>query len=261
MIESFFRDLDASEVKYLLISGQASVLYGAATFSEDIDLWLEPSQANLERFRSVLSGHEARFYKLTPPFELEIMRRGHGFHFILPEGSNEPVFLDVMGCPPRTGPFSAVRDRSKSLETEWGAIPTIGIWDLVELKKTQRIEDYPVIGRLVLAAALQGLTRVEEVGWALTNIFTLPELRRFFEELPGVLDLWPEGQHVELREFGLHAVRDEDAAGTVERAVQELFQQRISVCQHADRIYWRPIIAELRAFRRDNRLMQEGELV
>ena len=189
------------------------------------------------------------------------MRRGHGFHFILPEGSNETVFLDVMGCPPRTGTFGAARGRSKLLETEWGVIPTIGIWDLVELKKTQRIEDYPIIGRLVLAAALQGMTRVEEVGRALANIFTLPELCRFFEELPAVLDLWPEGQQVELHEFGLHAVRGEEAPGAVERAVQELFQRRVSACQDADRTYWRPIIAELRAFRRDNRLMQEGEPV
>ena len=261
MIESFFRDLDASGVNYLLISGQASVLYGAATFSEDIDLWLEPSQANLERFRSVLSAHEARFYKLTPPFELEIMRRGHGFHFILPEGSNETVFVDVMGCPPRVGTFGAARDRSNSFETEWGVIPTIGIWDLVELKKTQRIEDYPVIGRLVLAAALEGLTRVEEVGWALANIFTLPEFCRLFEEIPAVLDLWPEGQQVELREFGLHAVLGEEAPAAVERVVTELFQRRISACQDADRTYWRPIIAELRAFRRENRLIQEGEPV
>ena len=40
MIASFFQNLDARHVEYLLISGQATVLYGAATFSEDIDLWV-----------------------------------------------------------------------------------------------------------------------------------------------------------------------------------------------------------------------------
>jgi hypothetical protein len=44
-----FRNLEASRVEYLLISGQASVLYGAATFSEDLDLWVKPSPANLRR--------------------------------------------------------------------------------------------------------------------------------------------------------------------------------------------------------------------
>ena len=43
MIASFFQSLDTHRVAYLLISGQATVLYGAATFSEDIDLWVEPA--------------------------------------------------------------------------------------------------------------------------------------------------------------------------------------------------------------------------
>lgn len=38
MIESFFRSLELRGVDYLLSSRQATVLYGAATFSEDIDL-------------------------------------------------------------------------------------------------------------------------------------------------------------------------------------------------------------------------------
>jgi hypothetical protein len=37
MIASFFQSLETHRVAYLLISGQATVLYGAATFSEDID--------------------------------------------------------------------------------------------------------------------------------------------------------------------------------------------------------------------------------
>jgi len=38
MIANFFQSLDRNRTDYLLISGQATVLYGAATFSEDIDL-------------------------------------------------------------------------------------------------------------------------------------------------------------------------------------------------------------------------------
>jgi hypothetical protein len=34
MIASFFQSLEREGVAYLLISGQAAVLYGAATFSE-----------------------------------------------------------------------------------------------------------------------------------------------------------------------------------------------------------------------------------
>jgi hypothetical protein len=55
MIASFFQSLEAHDVPYLLISGQATVLYGAATFSEDIDLWVEPSDVNVQRLRAALA--------------------------------------------------------------------------------------------------------------------------------------------------------------------------------------------------------------
>ncbi len=54
MIENFFQNLDRCEVEYLLVSGQASVLYGAATFSEDIDLWINPSTQNRDRLLECL---------------------------------------------------------------------------------------------------------------------------------------------------------------------------------------------------------------
>jgi hypothetical protein len=78
MIASFFQSLETHRVAYLLISGQATVLYGAATFSEDIDLWVEPSSGNIERFQAALSAVGARYYKLTPPLEAPYFEAGHG---------------------------------------------------------------------------------------------------------------------------------------------------------------------------------------
>ena len=49
MIANFFQSLSDRGVDYLLISGQATVLYGAATFSEDIDLWINPTSENRDR--------------------------------------------------------------------------------------------------------------------------------------------------------------------------------------------------------------------
>jgi hypothetical protein len=71
MIQNFFRKLEEFAVRYLLISGQAAVLYGASTFSEDIDLWLAPTSANFSRFIKALSQLNAAVYKLTPPLETE----------------------------------------------------------------------------------------------------------------------------------------------------------------------------------------------
>jgi len=97
MIANFFQSLTDRGVDYLLINGQATVLYGAATFSEDIDLWIDPTPENRDRFTAALRDCRARFYKLTPELTVENLARGHGFHFLLPGGEATDVFLDVMG--------------------------------------------------------------------------------------------------------------------------------------------------------------------
>jgi hypothetical protein len=48
----------------MLISGQATVLYGAATFSEDIDLWINPTLENARRFLDVLRSSSSLYYRL-----------------------------------------------------------------------------------------------------------------------------------------------------------------------------------------------------
>ena len=70
MIANFFQSLDRNGVEYLLISGQATVLYGAATFSEDIDLWINPTGKNRDRFLLALRDCQARYYKLIPPLTI-----------------------------------------------------------------------------------------------------------------------------------------------------------------------------------------------
>jgi hypothetical protein len=157
-------------VEYLLISGQATILYGAATFSEDVDLWVLPTEENLERFVSALRSVAATHYKLTPPLTVENLERGHGFHFVLPGGPSGDVYLDVMGRPPRVGSFESAASIARVFDTDFGRVRTIGIQDLVELKKTQRPEDYPIIARLALAflAEREPVVRAD-LSWALDN--------------------------------------------------------------------------------------------
>ncbi|MFH1706636.1 MAG: hypothetical protein ABIF71_01775 [Planctomycetota bacterium] len=80
MIANFFRSLERERTACLLIGGQAAVLYGASAFSEDIDLWVKPDAPNIAAFLRVLQAMNARYYKLTPPLTVPMMRRGHGFH-------------------------------------------------------------------------------------------------------------------------------------------------------------------------------------
>jgi hypothetical protein len=263
MIANFFRNLDARHVEYLLISGQASVLYGAATFSEDIDLWVNPTDENCRRLLAALRDSEARYYKLTPAPTVEHFQRGHGFHFILP-GDDEPdVFLDIMGAPPRVGSFASALAAARSMDTEWGCLPTIGLPALVELKKTQRLEDYPIISKLALAWFDQSECEQTpaDFRWAIENIFTLPELRMLLEEHPAVLEALPPNSAPGFKEFAERIVVGKDESEASATSVNADMQQRMAKLQQADRRYWRDIIAELKRLRAADELMPQGAKV
>ncbi|WP_227699158.1 hypothetical protein [Spirosoma radiotolerans] len=45
---------DANKLEYILIDGLAMILNGAVRFTQDADLWLEPSNENRDRFIKAL---------------------------------------------------------------------------------------------------------------------------------------------------------------------------------------------------------------
>lgn len=258
-MRSFFLALDRRRVRYLLISGQASVLYGAATFSEDIDLWVQPRAENLTSFRQALADTGARIYKLTPPLRPDLARRGHDFHFLVP-GAGGPAFVDVMGQPPRVGRFPAASRRRSDLETPWGTLPVLAIRDLVELKLTRRLADYQVVSNLVRVASRdrsappratpRGLT-----SWALRRMFEPEGLLELLATLPAARAAARRLDRPALAPL-LTGRGDPDLA-----ACQRLLAAEISERQDADRRYWRPIVAELSELRRTGDLLPEGEPV
>jgi hypothetical protein len=255
MIGSFFQSLDKLSVDYLLISGQASVLYGAATFSEDIDLWIRPTKENADAFLRALRISGAIYYKLTPSLAVQHLRNGHGFHFVLPTGETPAVYLDVMGRPPRVGSFDEALVEAKWMDTEWGRVHVIGIMGLVELKKTQRLEDYPIIGRLVLARHSEGQP-LPDSDWGMHNLFTLPELEEYLtvHAAAPVSSQWPDA----LQQFAAAVRSNIDPPEETRSEVNAWMQRRIQQCQRADRVYWHPIIAELRQLRSSGSLLEEG---
>jgi hypothetical protein len=119
-----FRSFERFRVEYLLISGQAAILHGAATFSEDVDLWIRPTPENVTRFLRGLAACQARVYKLTPALTRQNLMAGHGFHFVIPVRPL-PVYLDVMGRPPRVGAYRHARRRAQVVPTPWGRIQVI----------------------------------------------------------------------------------------------------------------------------------------
>jgi hypothetical protein len=258
MIASFFQSLEEHRVAYLLISGQATVLYGAATFSEDIDLWVNPATENVDRFRDALAAAGGRYYKLTPPLEPGFYNAGHGFHFTFGHSPGEEVFLDVMTCPPRTRAFAAAFAECRHFPTGWGVLPTVGIPDLVELKKTQRLADYPIISALTLrhlegrSAEVSGA----DLAWAAANLFTIDSVFAFSEAFPQWVDSAPSGTSPCLLAISGRSLDGFPDEGLVE--IGQWLAEAVARHQLADRRHWRRIIAELRELRAQGQLMTEG---
>jgi len=60
---------------------------------------------------------------------------------------------------------------ARTLDSEWSQLPTIGLQSLVDLKKTQRLEDYPIISKLAVAWFDQPecAKAAEDFAWAADN--------------------------------------------------------------------------------------------
>jgi hypothetical protein len=246
MTPSFGRSLRRRGVDFLLISGQATVLYGAAAFSEDIDLWVRPAAENLRRLRLALMDLRARVHKLTAPLTVRNALRGHGFHYVIP--SRAPIYLDVMGRPPRVSSYRACMARAQPLRTPMGPMAVMGIEDLVEIKKTRRLGDYDVISALVrirLQAAGDAPSPAL-LRWALLNAFSEEDLGALVRRHPAIASGF--------RRPALRKVRD---PGACRRAIA----LEIARLQSRDLAYWKPVLAELRRLRSQGKLLPEGARV
>ncbi|HVR83456.1 MAG TPA: hypothetical protein VMU54_04040 [Planctomycetota bacterium] len=231
-MRNLFRSFERFGVEYLLISGQASVLYGAATFSEDIDLWVRPTPTNIVSLGRALAACRARAYKRTPPLIVRHFRRGHGFHFTLP-ARPDPVYLDIMGSPPRVGSFKVSQQRAEHMKTGWGVLPVVSLRDLIALKKTRRLYDYEVISNLVQIQ----VSRCDPpprslLEWGFRETFRAEDRLEFARQLGLQLTVAQCRRHIG-REMQRHQGRDV--------------------------AYWRPILRELRELRRRGQLLAQGD--
>lgn len=203
-MKGLFRSLDEARVDFLPIGGQAAILYGAAQFTRDLDLWIRPTAANLSALVRALHAVRARVHKLTPPLTLEHVRRGHGFHSVVPQPGALPAFVDVRGHPPRVSTYAAARGRASFFATPWGRLPVVAIPELVESKKTNRPGDDDVILRRArLRLASLPSPHASRLRWALDSVFRAEDVhaiarshaarlardeapsRAYFADLPG----------------------------------------------------------------------------
>ena len=254
MIKKFFLHLTQSNIKYLLISGQATVLYGAATFSEDIDLWVSPEPENWQKFIDCLHKSKAKIYKATPPIKPEFIQKGHAYHFEFPSIGQEFVwFLDVMGVVPRVGTFSAAYKNVNFHKTEWGRLAVVGLRDLVQIKKTRRLADYPIISNLVRQAYEKMRTtciKDEDWVWILTNSFETEDIIFYLKNHQGARKVCRNLS----RECLKYALQNHFSF------VSNAIALEIEKIRQEDRVYWQTIIAELKALNRRGKLSRVGSV-
>ena len=236
--------LAAYQVRYLLMGGQACVLYGAAEFSRDTDVVVLAEAENLDRLARALGELQAECVAV-PPFAPEYLQRGHAVHFRCRHPEASGMRVDVMAVLRGVAPFEELWQRRTTLEVEPGAfLEVLALPDLVQAKKTQRDKDWPMIRRLVEAHYAQNRANPnpEQVQFWLRESRTPAMLRelaaRYPDQLAGILSQRPL--------LTLAAAGDEPGLAAALEAEEK--QER-----EADRLYWLPLRKELEDLRHQRR--------
>jgi hypothetical protein len=141
--------LTTHQVRYLLMGGQACVLYGAVEFSRDTDLSVPLVADNQERLSAALMDLRASCIAV-PPFDWDYLKRGHALHFRCQHPDVNDLRIDVLAVMRGVAPFDELWERRTTTEMSDGLrIELMYLPDLVQAKKTQRDKDWPMIRRLV----------------------------------------------------------------------------------------------------------------
>jgi predicted nucleotidyltransferase len=139
--------LNRSGAQYLVIGGVACILHGYVRATTDVDILIEPALANAERVLEALGSL--------------------GWGFAREWSAREIVArpITVFGDDPAVGVFTVAwkvkyRDavgRSSTVDVEGVPIPLISIEDLIETKRTGRLQDAADIEALEEIKRLRGL--------------------------------------------------------------------------------------------------------
>lgn len=141
--------LNKYKVQYLLIGGQACIIYGAAEFSRDSDFIIFSAPDNLARMRDALKSLKAGLIYL-PPLDEKYLESGHACHFRCGAIDVKGLRIDVMAKLRGCDGFDILWERREKLSLKKGVILNIiSLQDLVRSKKTQRDKDWLMLKRLV----------------------------------------------------------------------------------------------------------------
>ena len=232
--------LTTRQVRFLLMGGQACVLYGAAQFSRDVDLAILADDENLARLQSALDELQATVVAV-PLFEARHLERGHAVHFRCHHPGAAGLRVDVMSKMRGVEAFAVLWARRTTVADESGCEwDLLSLPDLVLAKKTQRDKDWPMIRALVEAHYFSA----RENPPAEAVAFWFRELRT-----PGLLieaadRFGDQAMRVAADRPAVAAALAGDLTGTARLLSEEEQQERL-----LDEAYWKPLKAELEQLR------------
>lgn len=232
--------LTTRRVRFLLMGGQACVLYGGTEFSRDTDIVLVPDPANLTALKLALEDLQAEVIAV-PPFDEDYLRRGFALHFRCSHPDAKGMRVDVMSVLRGVAPFEELWTRRTTAALDCGGtVDLLGLTDLIQAKKTQRDKDWPMIRRLVEAHfdAHHSSPTDERVRFWLREARTPSILQAVAQQYPALL-AEAEPQRLLLAGVG----------GATVEAIEHALQDEERLERDADRRYWAPLIKELEQLR------------
>jgi hypothetical protein len=240
-IHKVLSTLRGCRVRFLLMGGQACVLFGAAEFSRDTDIFLVAEGSNFRRLRKALAMLEAEPIAV-PRLSASILRRGHAVHFRCRHPDAANIRLDVMTVLRGLPTFSTLwRRRVTITGSEGWTVDVMSLPDLVLAKKTQRDKDWPMVRRLVEGDVIrhEGPVTARRLSFWLRELRTPELLSRVAQRNPAAARRLV-GKRSLLR-LALSGHLDE--LQTALRAEEDAERAR-------DRSYWGPLRQELERLRR-----------
>lgn len=123
--------LNAAEARYLLVGARALQLWGSARATRDIDVLIEPTEANARRVLDALTDSGFGFAREWAA--AEVARR-----FVTIVGDSPRVDILTLAWSVR---YADAVVRAVRFDVEGVAVPTVSLDDLIASKRTGRPQD------------------------------------------------------------------------------------------------------------------------
>lgn len=237
--------LREQNLQYLLMGGQACVLYGGVQFSNDTDITFLADETSLLHLQNALQELKATVITV-PTLDKKYLDQGLAVHFrCYPSGEVDGIRLDVMTKMRNAPRFEELWQRRTTfvLENEY-EIDVVAIQDLVQIKKTRRDKDWPMIRCLLEShyACYRQESSPAQVDFWLRESRT-PEI------LIEIAARHPE----RTRELQIERPLLQGAIVADQKAIRAGLNDEEMRERELDDIYWQPLLKEFHRLRRQAR--------